>query len=640
MTASAQSPLQCTANAGVPPLVRVEGFTELTGDLVLTCTGGNPASPFLANFQVFMNANITSRLYADNLSEALLMIDDPGLARPTYSTTDGDATFQPPFCVSPNTASNSINIRNPGIPGAAAGTLTCNTATAAGAENYQWGTYNMFRGTRGNQPGGINETLVVWTGIPVVPPGTNGTRTFRFTNIRVNATTIGTSSLIPTQVIAFVSVNPPGSLPIDNPQQIVGFVQQGMLFDVRSCSGGSQDPPNYAACTSRNRDFFNNPQRDDVFGAFASVRFREGFQTAFKTRIDTTNGTDRQAASVPGVIYNSESGFVRVVTDGNLGTVGVADSGTRLSARFVNIPAGIRMFVSTRQAAGSTGTAVLVSTDPNGVTPQFSFTTPNLGAPVEPLTRTRLSCGSETLNAVEVPLTNGAGLAVWEVTGAATSSQDTFLFTLGTAWVANQLSGIPAIGRANVIGNLAPFYSTDNAQNPGGVNAGVMSSILPIPRFAARTDTNSLFRTVECVTNLLFPYVTTWANFDTGIAISNTSDDILDSANRQTGRCTINYFGKLANGNALTTRNETTDRDVAPGDTMTFILSTGGGYGLKGNPGMQGYIIARCNFQYAHGFAFITDGPIGQARVAEGYLALVMGNGTLNRGGDAESLAH
>ncbi len=30
----------CTANAGVPPIVRAEGITELVGDLILNCTGG------------------------------------------------------------------------------------------------------------------------------------------------------------------------------------------------------------------------------------------------------------------------------------------------------------------------------------------------------------------------------------------------------------------------------------------------------------------------------------------------------------------------------------------------------------------------------------------------------------------------
>ena len=68
-TASAQAvggnPLRCDTNAGVPPVVRAEGHTELVGDIVLVCTGGNPTSPFLANFQLFLNTNVTSRILGD-----------------------------------------------------------------------------------------------------------------------------------------------------------------------------------------------------------------------------------------------------------------------------------------------------------------------------------------------------------------------------------------------------------------------------------------------------------------------------------------------------------------------------------------------------------------------------------------------
>jgi hypothetical protein len=129
----------------------------------------------------------------------------------------------------------------------------------------------------------------------------------------------------------------------------------------------------------------------------------------------------------------------------------------------------------------------------------------------------------------------------------------------------------------------------------------------------------------------LFPYVTNWAGFDTGIAIANTSQDPF-GGNAQSGTCKINYYGTLANGNPPTTTNETTDRAVDAGETLTFILSGGGTHGLAGNPNFQGYIIAQCGFQFAHGFAFITDGPIGQAQVAEGYLALVLDGANKMRG--------
>ena len=55
---------------------------------------------------------------------------------------------------------------------------------------------------------------------------------------------------------------------------------------------------------------------------------------------------------------------------------------------------------------------------------------------------------------------------------------------------------------------------------------------------------------------------------------------------------------------------------------MTATLSSGGNYGVAATPGFQGYVIAQCNFQYGHGFAFISD--VGANRVSEAYLALIM----------------
>ncbi|MEO6759301.1 MAG: hypothetical protein ABIO24_07585, partial [Saprospiraceae bacterium] len=49
--------------------------------------------------------------------------------------------------------------------------------------------------------------------------------------------------------------------------------------------------------------------------------------------------------------------------------------------------------------------------------------------------------------------------------------------------------------------------------------------------------------------------------------------------------------------------------------------STGGLYGIAATRGFQGYMIAQCQFQYAHGFAFISD--VGANRVSEAYLALI-----------------
>jgi hypothetical protein len=648
---TAGTPLQCFANAGVPPVVRSEGYTELVGDLVITCTGGNSAQPFLANFQLFLNTNITSRLISDSTSEALLMIDEPGAARldingaPTGTTT--------PFCVSPGIASNPA-----GGQGNVAAAPACNLPVAG--QTYQQGTYTVFRAGRSNQPnqtiGGQsvgNENVLVWAGIPVTPPGSN-TRTFRITNVRANANGLGSSNtLIPTQILAYISVFPQGTLPIDNPQQTVGYVQQGLVFDRRSCNNGGFDlggQATFAQCTSTGaqRDFFDNPLRTGNLNANASLRFSEGFQTAFKPNI-----ISGQENSVPGVVYNSESGFVR--PEAELSNVGRANSGTRLAARFANIPSGVRLFVSNTQTPFSTAgsAANLVSADVNGAGGSGGLgvgSGAGQGFLVCQTTRTTSGevngvpiSGTETINngvtAVEVPLVNGSGMAVWEVSASNPSAIDQLLFYYAVAYRHNPGQGTPGIGTGTVIGNLAPFYTANNSVER------MQGFTVPIPRFAAGTASQSALVFEICQTNLLFPYVTNWAGFDTGIAIANTSTDPFGTpADRvQAGRCRLNYYGRLANGNPPTTTREETDRDVAAGETITLVLSSGGGLGLAGNPNFQGYIIAQCDFQFAHGFAFITDGPIGQARVAEGYLALVLDGADENslRGGTvAEVRAH
>jgi len=96
--ASAQVPggggtgsLACSASVAVPPQLRTEGLTELIGDIVLTCTGGaalpTGATIPTANITVSLGTNVTSRILqtgslnggpTQNISEALLLIDEPG----------------------------------------------------------------------------------------------------------------------------------------------------------------------------------------------------------------------------------------------------------------------------------------------------------------------------------------------------------------------------------------------------------------------------------------------------------------------------------------------------------------------------------------------------------------------------------
>jgi hypothetical protein len=142
---------------------------------------------------------------------------------------------------------------------------------------------------------------------------------------------------------------------------------------------------------------------------------------------------------------------------------------------------------------------------------------------------------------------------------------------------------------------------------------------LTIPRFVpdASAARNILVVTI-CRTILLYPYVTNQAGFDTGLEIANTSQDPYTTGSNttaaQSGSCSMTWYGG-------TTAAPTTP----PGPSSTGVIAGGTIYVNTAQtlvPNFQGYMIAVCNFQYAHGFAFISD--VGARNLAMGYLAVVL----------------
>ncbi len=119
-----------------------------------------------------------------------------------------------------------------------------------------------------------------------------------------------------------------------------------------------------------------------------------------------------------------------------------------------------------------------------------------------------------------------------------------------------------------------------------------------------------------CTTNLLFPWVANVAGYDSGLAIANTSTDPYGTI-AQSGSCVINGY-PMTGGTPVALTTPT----VASGDTYTMVMSD------PANPafnGWAGYIIAVCNFQYGHGFAYINDNfGVAAPATAEGYVALVI----------------
>lgn len=608
--ASAQNPaLQCVANAGVPPIVRAEGIAELTGDLVLNCTNGNPAGSLLGpatipqvNIQIFLNTNITSRVDGDDHSEALLMIDEPVVA-------------EQQVCEATSTSGNScmVNTPFPAAPGLVYKPHMSGEVLVS--------PYNIWQGRKGG------ENSIFWLGIPMDAPGTTFTRIIRITNVRANANMLGVSStLVPNQIIAYISITGSTSVPINNPQQTVAWIQTGLAFSVRKLNGdaGTASLLQCAGSTESAVDLFSDPTKTDKYCYNGRLRFQENFATAFKTRFSNNGfGAFGDAQNNPGIIYNgSESGFFSNSSNWIWSStgypLGVAFQGTRLRAQFNNIPAGVRMYVSVRNSAQSNaGVARLVNTGPDGggaysEIPSSGST--KLGGVDQCLDWTQIAAGAGREFA-EIPIFGGTATAVWEVTNTdplITAQRLEFGYLV--AYKANTANNLPGLGTVTVNGTYAPLSTVTK-----------MSSSAPVPRFADTSSATTVYTMNQCVTNLLFPFVTNQAGFDTGMVITNTSKDPFGTSN-EAGTCKLNYYGDTNGGAAPPAQ---TSAAVPAGDYLIWGLSSGGKFGVAPTQGFQGYIIAQCMFRWAHGFAFISD--YGNTKTAHGYLALIMDEASLNR---------
>jgi hypothetical protein len=594
----------CVANAGVPPLVRAEGVAELVGDLILNCTGGNPTLAGVpipqSNVQVFLNTNLTSRLYANNVSEALLIIDEP------FSPTPNPVVVPPAGAATHLLGCLAVNSVNCAILGTGGGT------GAAGPYTGVNGRYNVFQGLQ-NFPTSSGINTVAWLGVPIDAPGTTGTRVIRITNVRANACLLGAgSSLIPQGISMFIAVNGSQQVTINNPTQTVAFIRQGLIT-------APPTPALFVQCININGELIDPTQPIGQGGPDSPILINavEGFASSFKVRNYAQIQLGSPAAPVPptnvalqnvvGFPYNTESGYVNdAVPTGAFGpngtatgAQGLADQGTQIAYTFTNIGAGISIYVPPR--------INLVSTIDGTVT----------GAAI---------LAGQTANAtalVPISLTAGTGAAVYEVWFDNPNVIESAQLPVFVAAISNTTNNLPAIGKGSVSVNFAPLAgSTAQVASPEPV---------PIPRFCQPYPVNPLFSIAACTCNLLFPFVTQQNGFDTGVAIANTSMDPYGTA-LQHGTITLNYFGNTTGGGAAPAPQTSTD--VAAGDELVFSLFGGdaSGHGITPTPGFQGYVIAVANFQYCHGFAFISD--LGAQKLAEGYLAIEIDE-PFNIGGDA-----
>jgi hypothetical protein len=594
----------CSAQATNSTPLRGEGFTEQTGDIIINCVSGVPLAPGanipLVNITVFYNTTVTSRLLptsapqaSNQTSEALLLIDEPTTnfgATPTSTATTPisyGSTLPMIPCLSPLTGcTQTVGANNAGYATAVVG------ASAAP---------NVYQGV-------VNGNSVTFYGVPVLPPSTVGSRVYRITNVRVNANQVsgGSASGGTTPVQSFITVSGSAALPISNSQPIVGYIQNGLTVSI----GGAKT---YQQCNSQTKV------------AAGVAKFTENFGSAFKTRVFAQTNTNwagqagvlPQAPTAlnqdtPGGIYNSESNFVYSAAFGaNNYTVGLSDFGTRLKATFNNVPSGVHVFVQTQNTGanaaalanpgGNLGNANIVS-GYTGLAYLVSGETLSDGAGILPSVTATDNAAS--LGIAEVSISAGTGTAVWEVVNTNPNTIETFSFPIYITYTAATATNTPLPGTSTVTLSFAPTATS-----------GAASSSLPIPRFSSgNSATGNIFTINVCRTILLYPYITNQGGFDTGLTVANTSQDPVFGTGAQNGACTFTYYGG-------TTAAPTTP--PAPSNTGNIAAGTVWANTLGAvAPTFQGYAFAVCNFQFAHGFAFISD--IGARNLAMGYLALII----------------
>jgi len=301
----------------------------------------------------------------------------------------------------------------------------------------------------------------------------------------------------------------------------------------------------------------------------------------------------------------------------------LADHGTQISFTISGVSSGVSLFAPSyvyltgnysTLIKTTIGVGVLVSQSATG-TGAVATTT---GVPVA------YSTGGTPTNGpnVAVSVSGTTATLIYEIYYADPSVQESLAVPITVAYITTgPTSPAPTGTTATTAGvNFSPLSAVATA-----------SSSAPIPRFGQPYAATSLFSINACTCNLLFPFVTNIAGFDTGIAIANTTQDPYMTA-PQSGTIVLNYYGTTTGGGAAPAA-QTTTSSVPAGSELIFTVSNGGNYGVVATPGFEGYVIAQANFQYCHGFAFISD--VGAQKLAEGYLAISLDLPTLNRTGNA-----
>ena len=550
--------------SGVPTLIRSEGVADYVGDVLMSCSGDLPLSAS-ANGVV---ANIRMSFLGQPVIISSKNLDSITVPGPTSEAT---------------LILNNALLAD-GVTRAPKGYQSVSPVLAPFAD----GSQNVYQAIR------LNDSELEWQGVQLTAPGSTTivSLSVRMTNVRINAQALAVGAPINAQL----NITSPTSIPVfGNTSVLVANIRQGLLT------------VSHSDVTTRGCEL---PQAPGTFSSF-STSFTEGFGTAFRPKINPYLGPPAAVPHyIPGGGYFDESGY----------------NPTGFAAEYP-LAAGSFLVQPTKIGAATQGTilGIVVTGVPSGLTLSIDTITTTNDLVVTALPNVT-SGSTVTLRA--------------EVTGYGTGAGNAqFLQDTVTISVEGSYTSLPLIGTAVAHGRLLPDAVNSFRSALDTSSAGL------VPRFVDSSTTPDLavISLAPCRSLLLFPYITSSAGYNSGIAITNASVDPLTGPATvpQAGACTLSFYGQ-SNLTALTTSQATQTIVSVPAGgqfiTNLAVGAKGSVYGRDGSkvaacdaavtgntcgdlPAFVGYMIASCNFQYAHGFAFVTD--TGSDRTM-GYLALVI----------------
>ncbi len=406
-------PMNCALSSSTFETFRTEAVADFAKDFKMTCTGG----PVLVTGSVAPQANIsltfpvavTSRLVGAGtlpLTESLLYLDEPAAGQ------------QFPCTVT---------------------TCPLTVGAAFGAS----GNKNVYQAVLSNA------NTITFLGVPIFPTGSPVLeRVYRFANIRLAAADAAGTSI--TAAASVTGAPPYFSL---SPSTLnVGFINAGHTFSLRDAS----DNPIGAVTLNGNAPL--NPSVGPSTQPAFLLKFINNGADSFQMRNPATSLANPSALQSQAALgfRTSETGYYAQAfpaTNG-LNLAGLATQGTRLTATFTGLPAGVTLYFATQPGTVGTSAAAELRLV-NETTGAFIPPTATIagGTPVAPLTAV-----------------SGSVTVAWELFGA---------FGVDGAGSA----AFPVVVSYASAGNGTTLLRP--SLGPVDTGAAAASSTLPVPRFRA-----------------------------------------------------------------------------------------------------------------------------------------------------------